>query len=89
MQEAVLRYAEEKPPLFEPRTLYNFITHFSGEFGGFRLPVQFLANFFTALIFWFFCIKAKERQTTPRAPDWKNVIQTYRHIAFLQASERP
>lgn len=26
---------------------------------------------------------------TTRAPDWKNVIQTYRHIAFSQATERP
>lgn len=66
MQEAVLRYAEEKPPLFEPSTLYQFITHFSGEFGGFRLPVQFLANFFTALIFWC-CLHQGKRTTNKTA----------------------
>ncbi|MCH5686711.1 hypothetical protein LWM68_22075 [Niabella sp. W65] len=68
VQEAVLRYAEEKPPLFEPSTLYQFITHFSGEFGGFRLPVQFLASFFTALIFGSFASRQKNDKQNRERP---------------------
>ncbi|GEM_PF-1886975 len=61
VQETGLCYAEVNSPLFEPGTIHNLLWKTRASSANLRLLVAFLAHFFTALIFWFFCIKAKEQ----------------------------
>jgi len=42
---------------------FTYLKQFEASLANLRFTARFLADFFTALIFWFFCIKAKERET--------------------------
>jgi len=69
VQGAVLRYAEVNSPLFEPFIASHTRQRFQASLANFRLAAPFLANFFRALIFWFFCIKTKEHECEVRHTD--------------------